>query len=116
MTADHRIFSYGTLRDPGVQQALYGRLVPEEGDALVGFVRALIPISNDEVIRVSGATHHPVLYASGDPNDRIEGATLLLSDEELRVTDDYEGADYRRIAVTLASGRSAFVYVGREEA
>jgi hypothetical protein len=113
--AGHRIFSYGTLRDPTVQQALYGRHVAEEIDGLTGFARSLIPISNEEVVRVSGATHHPVLRASGDPADRIAGATLLLDDDELRITDDYEGADYRRIAVTLDSGRTAFVYVGKDD-
>jgi hypothetical protein len=112
----HRIFSYGTLRDPDVQQALYGRHVPEEADGLTGFVRSLIPITNEEVVRVSGATHHPVLRASGDAADRIAGAALLLTDEELRITDDYEGADYRRIDATLDSGRTAFLYVGRDEA
>ena len=102
-------------RDLSVAQEQLTHLA-EEADGLTGFTRSLIPISDEEVVRVSGATHHPMLVASGDPNDRIDGAALMLDDAELRITDDYEGADYRRIAVTLASGRPAFVYVGKDSA
>ena len=35
----------------------------------------------------------------------------FATDEELAAADAYEVSDYRRMEVTLASGRSAFVYV-----
>jgi len=36
-----------------------------------------------------------------------------LSNQELEKADVYEGTDYRRIEVTLASGTKAWVYVGK---
>jgi len=36
--------------------------------------------------------------------------------EDVAKADAYEVADYRRIAVTLSSGRNAYVYVAAEDA
>ena len=41
----------------------------------------------------------------------MTGVVLFLTSAELDATDSYEEAAYARTQVTLASGRTAFVYV-----
>jgi gamma-glutamylcyclotransferase (GGCT)/AIG2-like uncharacterized protein YtfP len=55
---------------------------------------------------------HPILRATGRAVDKVTGVVLHVSAAELDAADDYEVSLYRRIAVTLASGRTAWVYVG----
>jgi len=60
---------------------------------------------------VSGKTIHTIAQPTRNPEDRIEGVVLFLTEEELRATDDYETDAYARTEVALESGRRAFVYV-----
>ena len=115
-SAAHRVFSYGTLRQPLVQESLFGDHVPTEPDALPGWRLDWVTITDPEVIRTSGSDRHPILRR-GTPEDRVDGASLVLGSEwQLRAVDDYEVADYQRIEVTLASGTTAWVYVAAEDA
>jgi len=109
----HRLFSYGTLRQPEVQSVLYGREVPTTPDVLPGWRLDWVRIVDPEVIATSGSDRHPILRR-GEPADAVEGVRLDLSDDELAATDAYEVADYSRVSVRLASGREAWVYVGTE--
>ena len=109
--ASHRVFSYGTLRQPEVQRALYGREVPTVPDVLPGYRLDWLLITDPEVVRTSGSDRHPILRA-GTGDDAVEGAYLELDDAELSATDDYEVDDYTRVEATLASGVPAWVYVG----
>ena len=109
--AEVLLFSYGTLQDPAVQQANFGRLLTGTPDALTRFVVGEIEITDPEVIAESGLTHHPVLRPGGDPADRIAGMVFRLTDDELAAADLYEAGDYRRIEVQLASGLTAWVYI-----
>ncbi|MFT4028570.1 MAG: gamma-glutamylcyclotransferase family protein [Protaetiibacter sp.] len=110
----HRVFSYGTLRQPEVQVALYGREVPTIFDRLLEFRLDWVIITDPEVIRTSGSDRHPILLR-GEPEDFVEGAYLELSDDELAATDDYEVDDYVRGPVLLASGVEAWAYLARDE-
>ncbi|MFJ3392296.1 gamma-glutamylcyclotransferase family protein [Leifsonia aquatica] len=112
--APHRAFSYGTLRQSGVQRALYGREVPTVADALPGYRLDWLLITDPDVIATSGSDRHPILRR-GEPGDLVEGAFLELDDTELAATDAYEVADYVRRVVTLSSGAEAFVYVAGDE-
>jgi gamma-glutamylcyclotransferase (GGCT)/AIG2-like uncharacterized protein YtfP len=47
----------------------------------------------------------------GAQSDQIAGTVFEITSEELAAADRYEVSDYKRIAVTLASGRTAWVYV-----
>ena len=107
----HRVFSYGTLRQPEVQVALYGREVPTVADALPGYRLEWLTITDPEVIATSGSDRHPILRR-GAATDVVEGSYLELSDEDLAATDNYEVDDYRRVEVALASSVAAWVYVG----
>ncbi len=50
---------------------------------------------------------------TGSASDRVPGMVFEVTAEELASADAYEDADYRRIRVTLASGREAWLYVAR---
>lgn len=106
------IFSYGTLRDAGVQRATFGRELAGRDDRIVGFRLDLLEITDPHVLAVSGQAHHPILVATGDPADTVDGAVLEVTDDELLRADEYEVDDYHRIEVPLASGGTAWVYVG----
>ena len=111
----HRLFSYGTLRQPEVQLALFGRPVPTVDDALPGFRLEWLAITDPAVIATSGSDRHPILRR-GTPADSVSGAYLELDDTDLAAADDYEVDDYRRVGVTLASGVSAEVYIAADDA
>jgi len=96
------LFSYGTLRLEDVQRKVFGRRVASKQDALVGFVR--------ESVVIEGATEANVRFAGG--SSRVDGVVLDVTDDELARADDYElPYGYERIAVKLASGTEAWVYV-----
>lgn len=106
------LFSYGTLRDPAVQRSTFGRELTGRDDRILGFRLDQLKITDPHVLALSGQTHHPILAATGDAADTVDGAVLELSDGELLKADEYEVDDYHRIEVPLASGRTAWVYVG----
>ena len=110
-TARHLLFSYGTLQLPGVQRATFGGPVPGRVAALTGYVSVPLTITDPEVIARSGTDVHPLLKATGDPADRIEGTVFELDDAQLAAADDYEVDDYRRTPIALATGETAWVYV-----
>jgi hypothetical protein len=108
------LFSYGSLRQPAVQRAKFGRLLEGQADALPGFVLAPLTITDPDVVAVSGAAVHMIAVATGDPADLVPGLVFAITPAELAAADDYEVDAYARIRVRLASGTDAFVYVGSE--
>jgi len=106
------LFSYGTLQQPEVQLANYGRLLSGTPDSLVGYRLEPLAISDPHVVAVSGKAVHTIACSTGRAGDRIEGMVFELSEAELAATDAYEVDVYARIETQLESGRSAFVYVG----
>lgn len=107
-----RLFSYGTLQQPKVQLATYGRRLEGREDSLRGYRLTPIRIDDPGVVRLSGKPVHTIARATGDLSDKIEGVRFLLTDEELSRTDAYEVEAYSRIEVVLESGETAFVYAG----
>lgn len=106
------LFSYGTLRDPAVQRANFGRELITRPDRIVGFRLDLLEITDPAVIAISGQTQHPILRATGDPDDTVDGAVLELAEDDLLRADEYEVDDYHRVEASLASGATAWVYIG----
>ena len=109
-----RVFSYGTIRHPGVQRALYGRVVDTVPDSLPGFRLDWVTITDPAVIEASGSDRHPILRRGAEA-DAVRGAYLVLGAGELEATDAYEVDDYARIEVTLSSGATAWVYVAADD-
>ena len=110
------LFSYGTLQQPEVQQATFGRLLRGHSDELPQYAQSLVAIDDPQVVATSGKTHHPIVRFTGSPTDRVPGTAFEVSPEELTRADGYEVAAYTRVSAALASGRIAFVYVDARDA
>jgi gamma-glutamylcyclotransferase (GGCT)/AIG2-like uncharacterized protein YtfP len=97
------LFSYGTLREDGVQRSTFGRLLRGQSDELVGFEPSLVR---------AGETHHANVTFHGSDDRRVPGTVSEITDAELAAADEYEKrAAYERITAKLASGKRAWVYV-----
>ncbi len=89
----HRVFAYGTLREPVVRWLVIGRSPPAQPATLPGFEKqglGLVP----------------------RPRARTPGEVFVVDAEELRRIDRYErlGIRYQRSMLTLESGQKAWVY------
>lgn len=105
------LFSYGTLRQPEVQRATFGRELTGERDAIVGYDLDQVTITDPHVVATSGSDRHPILRPTDRPGAHVDGTVFALSEAELAAADEYEVDAYRRIAVPLRSGATAWVYV-----
>lgn len=66
MDLDHWLFAYGTLGDPAIQVATFGHLLESHLDTLPAFTKVLLEITDPDVLRTSGQTHHPIIRATDD--------------------------------------------------
>ncbi|MEV4440725.1 GDSL-type esterase/lipase family protein [Streptomyces sp. NPDC049577] len=105
----HTLFSFGTLLDQHVQNALFGRTVPTTAASLAGYTTRPLTITDESVIATSGRDVHLTLERK--LGGTVEGAILRLSDQELAAADEYEVADYARRRVLLSSGETAWAYL-----
>jgi gamma-glutamylcyclotransferase (GGCT)/AIG2-like uncharacterized protein YtfP len=105
------LFSYGTLRQPEVQRATFGRELDGRPDAIVGYDLEYVTISDPHVIKTSGSDRHPILKPTDRADAAVEGTVFAISEADLAAADEYEVDDYRRITVPLRSGDQAWVYV-----
>ena len=106
------LFSYGTLQDERVQLATFGRRLEGRPDALVGFETSQVRIDDPVEVAHTGLTHYQNAVPTNRAGATVSGAAFEVTDAELAAADDYERpAAYVRIAVVLASGTSAWVYV-----
>jgi aminoglycoside 6'-N-acetyltransferase I len=104
------LFSYGTLQDAAVQKQTFGRPVRAERDALPGFERVTVAITDPASVAELGPSHVSVA-PSETPDSAVVGSVLEVSDAELAAADRYEApAGYTRKRVRLASGKAAWVY------
>ncbi len=100
-TATHLLFTYGTLQEKEVQLGVFSR-------TLLGMDDELSHYRISET-KVSGL--YPTLEYTNEGNDRIKGKVYTLAPKELERADWYEGEAYKRIQVTLASGKKAWAYM-----
>jgi gamma-glutamylcyclotransferase (GGCT)/AIG2-like uncharacterized protein YtfP len=105
------LFSYGTLRQPEVQRATFGRELDGRPDAIVGYDLEYVTISDPHVIKTSGSDRHPILKPTDRADAAVEGTVFAISEADIAAADEYEVDDYRRITVPLRSGDQAWVYV-----
>lgn len=105
------LFSYGTLQDKAVQLANFGRELSGRPDAMTGYVQHWVDITDPEVLKTSGKAKHPIVFASYDPKDEVQGMVFEISQKELQAADSYEVSDYKRVSVLLKSGVHAWVYI-----
>jgi len=105
------LFSYGTLQDKAVQLANFGRELAGQHDAMLGYSKNWVEITDPQVLATSGKTHHPIVAPSTEQGASVEGMVFQISEQELAAADAYEVSDYKRVSVALASGLTAWVYV-----
>ena len=111
------LFSYGTLQQPVVQIATFGRILAGRPDLLRGFAPASVPIVDPARARAVGRSHHANAVRTTRDDDRVSGTVLEVTDAELAAADCYEIVDgYSRMLVPLASGVEAWIYVHAENA
>jgi len=104
------LFSYGTLQEGDVQLGLFGRLLVGAKDRLKGYKAISIEIS-DESFDVENGKEYLIAVISNDDEDTIDGTAFEVTNEELLVADSYEPEEYKRISVTLESGKHSWIYV-----
>ena len=96
------LFSYGTLQQPAIQRATFGRELRGQPDELPGYEACFVHIGPDSYRNVR---------FNGREDSRIAGTLFEVTDAELAGSDVYESeAAYERVEATLASGRRAWVY------
>lgn len=94
-----KLFTYGTLQVPEIQQSVFHRTTHGKPDVLEGFERHMM---------LFGPQPYPIIEAKAD--SAVEGLVIEVTPDELDEIDRYETNAYRRIAVQLKSGTSAWVY------
>jgi Gamma-glutamyl cyclotransferase, AIG2-like len=115
MTAGSLLFAYGTLQDPAVQTAVFGRdLGPGAPDRLSGFRLSHIPVDDPQITAETGLTHYPILIPTPDAAPPVPGRLYPVTPADLTAADAYEGEAYRRVRVTTEAGVGAWVYVAAE--
>ncbi len=58
----------------------------------------MIEITDPEVIKTSGKRFHPIVEPSDNPADEVQGRVFRITEAELKAADEYEVADYKRVA------------------
>ena len=110
------LFSSGTLQQDRVQLELFGRLLKSEPDAITGYQLSTIENRDAAAVAAGEEKFHRIAIFSNDSGDRIEGAVLEVTKEELVLADQYEPVDYIRVSVVLVSGKQAWIYAAAHAA
>jgi len=92
------MFVYGSLIESRQRDFVVGRYVPSEGDVLKNYEKIAHPYFE--------------VYPTIRPKDGelVFGKTFKVNDEELKRLDNYETSHYKKIEVTLNSGKKALAY------
>ena len=102
MDATEKIFAYGSLKDPNVQQKVLGKKVSVTPDRLEGCIES-------DFEHVTTKTRPIIL--SPFARHGISGVTFAVTTADLQKIDQYQSNFYHREKVTLKSGDSAWAYV-----
>ena len=105
-----KLFSYGTLQLPQVQESLFGRILSGTEEELPGYKVEKLKITDQAVIEKSGTDMHPILVRTGEPGDLVSGMVFEITQAELEKADAYEVDDYRRDLAVMSSGTQAWIY------
>ena len=111
---ENKLFTYGTLQFEQVQLDTFGRTLTTQPQSLLGFKLDQIEITDPDVLASSGERFHPIITYTGNDEDKVKGAIVLINDEELANADRYEVDDYKRVQATTEDGQQVWVYVSIE--
>lgn len=96
------LFAYGTLQHKNIQLNVFNREIQGESDQLIGYEMGEIHIDHET---------YPAIKLSKNTNAIVKGTVYEIDTDDLMNADEYEGCEYERIKVQLASGRNAWVYI-----
>jgi gamma-glutamylcyclotransferase (GGCT)/AIG2-like uncharacterized protein YtfP len=106
------LFSYGTLQQEEVQLSTFGRKLEGEKDLVTGYEPSLVKIADPELAKRLHKLHHDNITKTGDDWSNVQGTVFEITDEELARSDAFEAQfGYKRVSVSLASEKEAWVYV-----
>ena len=108
-----RMFSYGTLCQPEVQRATYGRVLTGVPDVLPGYALEWLKIEDPTAVALAGSDQHAAVRRTDDPEDAVAGTRFEISQADLTAADAFLTDDFVRLWEELESGVSAWVYVDR---
>lgn len=100
-----KLFTYGSLQHPEVQEDLYGRILRGTHESLIGY-----QVNEIEIEEEFGMMTYPIIVETNNAEDIIHGIVYEISNDDLNQTDRYEGIHYQRIEVTLQSNQKAWAY------
>lgn len=103
------LFAYGSLKEKDVQELIFGRVLKGIPDKLIGYALKKINIEEE-----FGMTAYPIITATLNPKDTIDGILYQVSLKELQLSDTYEGLHYKRIQVELHSNEVVWAYTASE--
>ena len=106
------LFACGTLTLEKVHLALFGRVLAYEEDALPGYVARTVLLEDQEILSTTGTATHRSMVPSDEPGAVVRGRAMHLTQAELERMDPHQSEHHRRKQVTLASGRTAWAYLG----
>lgn len=66
-----RLFSYGTLQQPDVQIATFGRRLAGQADILPGYGLSTVDIRDPAVVATSGLATHLIVRQTGNCDDEV---------------------------------------------
>ncbi len=95
-----KLFTYGSLQKPEIQNKLFGRLLTGTPDTLAGYGVFIVEIEGKKYNNISPKVE-----------EKVDGFVYELSDTEIERADRYEGRSYKRAVVKLQSGVESFVYI-----
>lgn len=109
----NKLFSYGTLCYRQVQIDTFGRQLETNSAQLVGYAKSMIEITDPDVVASSGERFHPIISYTGDTSDIVDGAVMLITDDELAHADKYEVDDYHRVEANTIDQQKVWVYIAK---
>lgn len=113
---EHKLFTYGTLQYEQVQLDTFGRKLTTQTQCIVGYRLSQVEITDPDVLASSGERFHPIITYTGDEQDTVDGAIVVLSDVELANADKYEVDDYKRVEAKTQDGQQVWAYVAASSA
>ena len=84
------LFADGTLQQPEVQLATFGRALTGYCDAIVGFDLDYVTITDPHVVAASGSDRHPILRPTDRVDSHVDGMVFAISEAELAAADEYD--------------------------
>ena len=99
-----RLFVYGSLTDPEVQQLFIGRIIKGIPCSVAGYKLTETGY---------GKRTFPALIHEPHNSQKINGLVLDLTDTELLAIDQNQGQPYKRVKTVLSDKSTAWIYIAK---